>query len=76
MPFLKTQNAKQSDVTIFVCGNCDSKNLTPYCFDCAPDDVILAVHDLMKDILDDDEGKADMSTQQRLMRVHKIWDIL
>ena len=54
-----------------MCHSCQLVNVTPTCPHCDPDEVNPAVHELMKDIPDDDEGGAEKTTEWRLQRVHR-----
>ena len=59
------------------CEGCNSLNSIPHCPHCDPDSTVTTeeamptVHGLMRDILDDDEGPIEKTTEQKLMRVHR-----
>ena len=56
----------------FTCGDCHSLNSLPICYNCNPEEEVMpVVSDLLRDIPDDDEGGAERSSEQRLMRVDR-----
>ena len=55
----------------FTCGDCDSLNALSICYSCIPEEAMPVISDLLRDIPDDDEGGAERSSEQRLMRVHR-----
>ena len=65
------EEAKQGEEIQFTCGDCHSLNPLPICYSCTPDDVMPVVNELFRDVPDDDEGNAERSSEQRLMRVHR-----
>ena len=54
-----------------MCGECHSLNQIPTCYSCHPEEAMPVISDLLRDIPDDDEGGAERSSEQRLMRVHR-----
>ena len=79
---LRTYQSLQHDEENYKCADCHSINPTTYCLCCSPDlfesenthgeeAAMLAVHQLLKEIPEDDEGDAEKSSEQRLMRVHR-----
>ena len=72
----KFEEARLAEETLYICSGCNSRNpgSFPTCPTCKPEefyDVMPAVHELMKDIPDDDEGPAEQSMERRLQRVHR-----
>ena len=73
----KYRNAQQEEPeTNFNCESCHSLNPTSFCSSCSPDqtspeEIMPIVHELRKDIPDDDEGQAERKSEQTLLRVHK-----
>ena len=70
------EEAREAEEVNFTCQGCNSLNSLPSCPCCEPEDwnldeVMPAIHQLMQDIPDDDEGGADKSAEQRLQRVHR-----
>ena len=70
------EEARLAEEVHFICSGCNARNPAsfPTCPTCDPEkfyDVMPAVHDLMKDIPDDDEGPAEQSIERRLQRVHR-----
>ena len=55
----------------FTCGDCHSLNALPTCSSCHPEEAMPVISDLLRDIPDDDGGGAEISSEQRLMRVHR-----
>ena len=54
-----------------MCHTCHTTNLIPTCPNCDPDEAMPAVHELLREIPDDDEGGAERTTEWRLQRVHR-----
>ena len=69
---LKTfEEARGKEETTCTCHTCHTINLIPTCPNCEPDEAMPAVHELLREIPDDDEGGAERTTEWRLQRVHR-----
>ena len=67
----KIEEARMGEEINFTCGDCHSLNPLPTCYSCHPEEAMPVISDLLRDIPDDDEGGAERSSEQRLMRVHR-----
>ena len=67
----KFEEAREKEETHFMCHTCHTTNLIPTCPNCDPDEAMPAVHELLREIPDDDEGGAERTTEWRLQRVHR-----
>ena len=70
------EEAREAEEVKFTCEGCNSLNSLPSCPCCETEDwnlneVMPAIHQLRQEIPDDDEGDAEKSTEQRLLRVHR-----
>ena len=68
-PTMKMQ--RKMTKLVFTCTDCQTKSPIPTCQKCAPEDVMPVVNELFRDVPDDDEGSAERTSEQRLMRVHR-----
>ena len=69
--FKKLEEAKMGEEINFTCGDCHSLHSLSICYSCNPEEAMPAISDLLRDIPDGDEGGAERSSEQRLMRVHR-----
>ena len=67
----KIEEARMGEEINFTCGDCHSLNPLPTCYSCHPEEAMPVISDLLRDIPDDDEGGAERSSEQRLLRVHR-----
>ena len=58
----KFGEAREAEETNHICDGCNSTNPIPTCPNCEPEEAMPAVHELMRDIPEDDEGNAEQST--------------
>ena len=73
---IKLRNAQQIEELSHHCGECGSHTMISQkgCAKCTneePDPVMPSVAEVMRDIPEDDEGDAEPSSLQKLMRVHR-----
>ena len=67
----KFEEAKGTEEVYQTCQDCQSISPLKFCTSCEPEETMPAVHELMREIPENDEGPAERSVDNRLMRVHR-----
>ena len=69
------EEARQTESTQFLFLTCHTTNLIQTCPNCEPDEAMPAVHELLREIPDDDEGGAERTTEGDCNVYTEIWVI-
>ncbi len=69
----KLRDARQNEQVNPRCGTCGSSSLSSPsgCEKCSDDSALPAVAEIMQDMPEDDDGKQEQQSEQKLMRLHK-----
>ena len=70
----KCEEAREAEETDYTCDGCNSTNPIPTCPNCEPEEAMPAVHELMRDIPEDDEGNVEKVLKPDYSACAATWD--